>query len=575
MDSSFHLSDEEINKLKVPELKEYLRQHRQPVTGNKNVLIEKAKGVRKLNLRTRIDVASEDNLEILRKWCEKLITPLGETIPDPASLTNWSDDVTLIPSFTDSDIYNYLVLTMKSKRSMRAKIYFEDSHVHSLKYHFVEENCSHCVVKSKVIPSIPTANKKQNPDHDVWVCLSKVTGKVHSAHCNCTAGEGEACNHIGAMLYALEDVSKRKADGTLSSTSAPCKWNNPRKRKLSPKKAQELKFSTGDSDKRKKVSLSLSHSNEVQSKAPKFQPTIDENRFKNTLIGNKSNAGWLTFFQTQKEIDLPGFHKILHQYHDKVDLQSDECQLNFGSIFSTMYSNITEEEVVKIEKYTRGQHNNDLWHEARKLRITSSNFGAVVKRKVSQPDNLLKTLLGYETFDNKYVKWGRDHEPAARRSYANKFVKIHEQFCVAQSGFLVNRLFPHLGSSPDGLISCTCCGEGILEIKCPSSDKWKNATPEDCALDDTFFCKMSDDNIMLKKNHNYYYQVQGQLAISGRKYCDFVVWTLKGFSVQRIKFDENFWSNMLCKLNKFYLHAVLPELYSSRVKRGLPLFKDT
>ena len=188
MDAQFHLTDEEIDSLKVPQLKEYLRKHGQPVTGNRPALVDKAKGVRKLNLRTQIDVASADNLEILRKWCEKLITPLGETIPDPATLTNWTSDVSLIPNFTDSDIYNYLVLTMKSKRQMRSKIYFNDGHVHSVHYSSVFDDCSHCVVKCKVMPSIPTANKKQNPDHDVWVCLSKVTGKVHSAHCNCTAG---------------------------------------------------------------------------------------------------------------------------------------------------------------------------------------------------------------------------------------------------------------------------------------------------------------------------------------------------------------------------------------------------
>lgn len=48
---------------------------------------------------------------------------------------------------------------------------------------------------------------------------------------------GEACNHIGALLHALVDVTDKKKDGLLASTSNECAWNNPRKRKLSPKKA--------------------------------------------------------------------------------------------------------------------------------------------------------------------------------------------------------------------------------------------------------------------------------------------------------------------------------------------------
>ena len=37
------------------------------------------------------------------------------------------------------------------------------------------------------------------------------------------------------------------------------------------------------------------------------------------------------------------------------------------------------------------------------------------------------------------------------------------------AGFYVNLSFPHLGASPEGIVSCACCGEGLLEIKCPYS----------------------------------------------------------------------------------------------------------
>ncbi len=50
------------------------------------------------------------------------------------------------------------------------------------------------------------------------------------------------------------------------------------------------------------------------------------------------------------------------------------------------------------------------------------------------------------------------------------------------------------------------------------------------------------------------------MAIYSRKWCDFVVYTEKGISVQRIEFDEIFWKDMLFKLQLFYTTAVLPKL---------------
>uniref|UniRef100_A0A0L8I3J7 Uncharacterized protein n=1 Tax=Octopus bimaculoides TaxID=37653 RepID=A0A0L8I3J7_OCTBM len=106
---------------------------------------------------------------------QKLISPLGEVLLDLCKL----------PNFTDNDIYNYLVLRMKAKQQLRSGIFYHDRYVHSIEYHDVSESCSHCIVRCLVIPSIPTSNQKKNPDHRVWVIMSKVTGNVHSADCNC------------------------------------------------------------------------------------------------------------------------------------------------------------------------------------------------------------------------------------------------------------------------------------------------------------------------------------------------------------------------------------------------------
>ena len=107
---------------------------------------------------------------------------------------------------------------------------------------------------------------------------------------------------------------------------------------------------------------------------------------------------------------------------------------------------------------------------------------------------------------------------------------------MQQCGLIVNPKFHHLGASLDGLLSTgdSSEGQGLLEIKCPAAERWKNEDPHTCANDSDFFCTLDKNGeIKLKRSHRYYYQIQGQLAISGRKWCDFVVWTLKGWTVEK------------------------------------------
>ena len=181
------MQDSEIDALNVSDLKEYLRTHNQYVSGKSSELILRAKGVRKLG-SSNLNHATEEALKFERRKTEKLVPPLGETLPHPKTLTSWMNDLTNLPDFSERVIYNYFVLKMNTKKHLRSKVYYADKHVHSILFNNVHSQCKHCFVKAKVIPSLPSANAKDNPDHDVWLCMSIVSGQVHSAECNCTAG---------------------------------------------------------------------------------------------------------------------------------------------------------------------------------------------------------------------------------------------------------------------------------------------------------------------------------------------------------------------------------------------------
>uniref|UniRef100_A0A0L8GK15 SAP domain-containing protein n=1 Tax=Octopus bimaculoides TaxID=37653 RepID=A0A0L8GK15_OCTBM len=172
--------------IKQLELKNYLRLHGQYVTRKKADLFEKLKGIKILSIKNINELKSTDEKCSSDRNKQELPSPLSEVLPDPNVLkSDWTKDLHKLPNFTDNDVYNYLVIRRKAKRQLRCGIFYHDRHVHNIEYYDVTENYSHCIVWCLVIPAIPTSNKKNNPDHRV----SKLTGNVHSADCNCTAGK--------------------------------------------------------------------------------------------------------------------------------------------------------------------------------------------------------------------------------------------------------------------------------------------------------------------------------------------------------------------------------------------------
>ena len=98
----------------------------------------------------------------------------------------------------------------------------------------------------------------------------------------------------------------------------------------------------------------------------------------------------------------------------------------------------------------------------------------------------------------------------------------HENFKISNAGLFIDNTYPFLGASPDSMVECSCCGKGLLEIKCPYCHK------DDLPESNDNFCMIKEDGKWtLKQDHAYYYQVQLQLHIYDVNYADFKVWTEK------------------------------------------------
>ena len=60
-----------------------------------------------------------------------------------------------------------------------------------------------------------------------------------------------------------------------------------------------------------------------------------------------------------------------------------------------------------------------------------------------------------------------------------------------------------------------------------------------------------------EKGSSYYAHVQGQMGITGSKWCDFIVYSSKGLYVERIAFDPDYWENLQTELLTYYfLHFI-------------------
>ena len=86
-----------------------------------------------------------------------------------------------------------------------------------------------CLIIGKVNHSYAMSSTPLNP----WIIV-KNSGTVVSGHCTCMAGLGEACSHIGALLYWIE-YTVRKRDEE-SCTSKANKWTSKYKKLLISKR---------------------------------------------------------------------------------------------------------------------------------------------------------------------------------------------------------------------------------------------------------------------------------------------------------------------------------------------------
>jgi len=178
------------------------------------------------------------------------------------------------------------------------------------------------------------------------------------------------------------------------------------------------------------------------------------------------------------------------------------------------------------------------WHNARRGRLTGSNFAAALGLSpYKSRQKLWRQLTGKEAADecNPAMQWGTDNEPNAIRWY-----EIESGHLVQPVGFVVHPKYDFIGVSPDGFVGT----DGGIECKCPATQKLYDGIPD-----------------------HYLPQVLGFIHVTGRQWCDFVCWTPDEAQIVRMYAAHEKWSEWEQELVAFWNDYVLKDVQPPRKRK--------
>ncbi|CAH3151806.1 unnamed protein product, partial [Porites lobata] len=189
---------------------------------------------------------------------------------------------------------------------------------------------------------------------------------------------------------------------------------------------------------------------------------------------------------------------------------------------------MTSDQVKRVETETRGQSNNDSWHQQRVGRVTASNFHkfhtkaqTIINRKSDNDkkpiySSMVSSLLNKsdDVSHMPQIKWGNAHEKDAIKSFMSDVASQHDGGLQGfrQCGLFIKPDYPFLAGSLDGLFFCHCCGLATLEAKCPYSVRNENIH-EKKTFDRVEFLEDFNGKPRLKRSHKYYTQMQAQMWV--------------------------------------------------------------
>lgn len=556
-------------------LKDYLRRRGLQTSYSKNELCALAFAANYLALPLKLTAGEKE--KVLFEQYQDLLTVQNEKYPDPLAeiKDGWLSESAGMKTWPPTMYYDVCEFLLNDTKGVDlARRVFKDykqkkgfsfltsGFLFELKYHYINPQSKMCFLKAECKPS----QRIGNTPHTAWVMINKESGNIVRAYCTCIAGRGQSCLHITAMLMKV-DMAWKYGLTNPACTSTECNWLRKPQLVLAPSKICDMEISS-----------------------PKYcrVPKNINNASKHLFIPHKKDKGKSLFefledvreivpnavvYSEHKEKPLPKRPKLLPS-EEKFDMPEKvldialQCytinQLNAGIIRAC------GEKIDVIAAATTSQAKSDQWFEQRHGRITASKFKQVYTKcktftKKSQSninqlisDPLIKRIIfGQNLYSTPAMKHGINTEPFALESFLTFWKAKHRNTTNRSSGLVLDKIHPYIAATPDQLLSCDCHGDGVLEIKCPWKASHTKPSPEFCN-----YLHVEDGKVSLKSTHEYYYQIQGQMAVLGVKYCEFWVFTYHGYHHETIFFDDKFWKDLQLVLVEFWNNFLGPAILS-------------
>ena len=208
----------------------------------------------------------------------------------------------------------------------------------------------------------------------------------------------------------------------------------------------------------------------------------------------------------------------------------------------------------------------------RERRLAESLFGDVIEKMTKprcRPKDYAKKLTKDSKIPSKFTQaildYGVQNESTAVCKYI-EYMNAHGHWVKTyRCGLIVSPEHFWLGASPDrkGYDPQSDPPYGLIEVKCLGKKEYQVTHPKDRCTDENFYVSLSGDEYKLKTAHKHYKQVQGQMALAGVSWCDFLVYSDVGMLIIRINYDSDFEGKDLKLLNDFYFNYYLPVLSAS------------
>ncbi|XP_050526268.1 uncharacterized protein LOC126896994 isoform X2 [Daktulosphaira vitifoliae] len=264
-------------------------------------------------------------------------------------------------------------------------------------------------------------------------------------------------------------------------------------------------------------------------------------------------------------------HDFIYQAVNKEEVAMNEEYENKKNYFLQSLK-ISRSDIETLERNSIYYNNNDWFQKERMKRLSASHFHRACKfKQTSCKEAILKDVMRIPseksevtvTEDNisTTAKYGKNSENNAKEMF-ERIMGVEIQKC----GVFIDEHLYFLTAQPDGLIG----KDGIVEIKCPYNAK--EIPPEDAIKNNMikFVYYNENEDLILKRTSNIFYQIQGELHITKRQYCFLIIWTSKGIVYCRIDRDDNFWDdNMEKSLIDFYENIMLPEIKNHQLFENL------